>query len=223
MSVREAVNRAMRGDRTVVPGEFAALLSEAVATIDITQMHTGDYLLRGDDAVALRAARFRNSSERRDFYLGFLQQARERVLVQILQGMQAVPAAERGRTLACFSTHAGGSEAVSCFQEVGGQRAIWAGHTAGTEPPSEYYNGLLAFLGSRLPANGFVGILPSAAESPASVTSLAAIQLLDGVMFAIENFRDASLPSETQISAGEIRALYRSSVCTDAPTLPDCR
>jgi len=220
MSIREAVTRAMRGDRTVVPGEFAALQSEAVAAVDITQMHTGDYLLRGDDAVALRNARFRNSSERREFYLGFLQQARERVLVQILQGMQAMPTAERSRSLACYATQEGHSEAVTCFHEEDGQRSIWAGYTGTSEPPVGYYNGLLAFLGRSLPANGFVGIVPN---NGSSSQLLAEIQLLDGILFTADNFHGESLPAETRISVGEIRALYRSSVCTEAPTLPDCR
>ncbi|MCE9626170.1 MAG: hypothetical protein K8R69_12095 [Deltaproteobacteria bacterium] len=220
MSVREAVTRAMRGDRMVVPGEFAALQSEAVAAVDITQMHTGDYLLRGDDAVALRGARFRNSSERREFYLGFLQQARERVLVQVLQGMQAIPTAERVLGLACYATRESHSEAVTCFQEADGQRSIWAGHTGTSEPPIGYYNGLLAFLGRSLPSNGFIGI---GTASGGSEPLLGEIQLLDGIFFTTDNFRGESLPAETRISAGEIRALYRSSVCTEAPTLPDCR
>ena len=222
MSVRQAVNRAMRGDRVVAPEEFEAIYSEATASLDIQQLHSGDYLFRGEDATALRRMRFRNEEIRREFAIGLLGRARERVFSQLAQMLEAVPAADRDRTLGCFSTSGTSSTAVSCFRETEGSLSIWAGHVATSEPPIEYYNGLLAFLGRSLPASAFFGILPPGYREGTTVPSLAAIQLLDGVFFTLDNFRDAELPADTRISSSMIRSLYRSQICAEASTLPDC-
>src|SRR5262249_26998022 len=139
MSVRQAVTRAMRSGHVITPNEFPAIQGEAVASLDIGQLHSGDYLIRGEDAEALRAAHFRNAEEQRDFYLGLLHQVRDRVLVQLVQAMRAVPAGEATATLGCRRRGQDGSfHAENCFGERDGQVYLWpsAAVTGTTEPPS---------------------------------------------------------------------------------------
>jgi len=221
MTLRQAVDRAMRSGRVVAPDEFEAIYGEAAASLDITQLHSGDYLFRGADATALRRMRFRSDEERREFGVGLLGRARERVLGQLAQMLEAVPAEDRASSLGCFITTEGTAAPVTCYTTEG--TAIWAGFTTEGSPAHSYYNGLLAFLGRALPAQAFVGLTPPDYREGTTPVSLAAIQLLDGVFFTVENFRAAELPAETRISSGMIRSLYRSQVCPASAALPDCR
>lgn len=221
MSLRQAVDRAMRSGRVVTPDEFDAIQSEAAASLDITQFHDGDYLFGGSDAAALRRMRFRNDEERHTFAVGLLSHSRERVLAQLAQMLEAVPQTERPMRLGCYITTGDTSTPVTCYTTEG--TAIWAGFTTEGSPAHSYYNGLLAFLQSALPAHAFIGLTPPDYRPGSVPVSLAAIQLLDGVFFTTENARSADLPSETRISSTMIRSLYRSQVCFAAATLPDCR
>lgn len=221
MTLRQAVTRAMRSGGVVIPGEFEPIQSEAVASLDISRLHNGDYLFGGDDAAALRRMRFRNDEERREFAVGLLGMARERVLAQLAQRLESVPAAERSRSLGCFITTAGAPSPVTCYTTEG--TAIWSGFVTEGSPAHSYYNGLLAFLQTALPAHAFIGLTPPDYRPGTNPVSLASIQLLDGVFFTAENFRAAELPAETRISSTMIRGLYRSQVCSEGSALPDCR
>jgi len=221
MSVNQAVTRAMRSGRVVTPNEFEAIQTEAVATVDIAQLHAGDYLFRGEDAASLGRMRFRNDEERRDFFLGLLNQSRDRILTQIATAMGAVPSAEVASRLSCTRSAGLGREEVyaeACFSDRNGIMVLSGRSCSTSMPGSCHESGLLTFLAARLPANAFVGI-----SDPANASDLAAIQLLDGVMFTHENFTSESLPRETQISATMLRGLYRAVVCDPSSTLPDCR
>ena len=214
MSVLEAVTRAMRSGHVVIPSEFPSIQREALATIDISQMHPGDYLLGGADAEALRGASFRNPEEQRAFYVSFLHQARDRVLTQ-LQAAMARRTTEQPTSLGCFTYVPVGTAAqytpASCF-ESGAFRSMSeaaAGHPG-------FSSGLLHFLGQSLPAPGFLGV-------PGSSSSFSEIQLLDGVMFTSENMATSSLPADTRINSSTLRVLYRAAACTEGSTLTDCR
>ncbi len=222
MSVNQAVTRAMRSGRVVTPNEFEAIQTEAVATVDITQLHSGDYLFRGEDAAALGRMRFRNDEERRDFYLGLLHQSRDRILTQIATAMGAVPTAEVAARLYCSSrTVGGGSDGLTpdaCFSDASGTMVLRGRTCNPATPGSCHESGLLMFIAALLPVNAFIGI-----SDPNNVSDVAAIQLLDGVRFTRENFQTESLPRETQISATMLRGLYRAVACEPSSTLPDCR
>lgn len=219
MTVLEAVARAMRSGRVITPNEFSAIQREALATVELSQMHPGDYLLRGEAAEALRGARFRNVAEQRTFYVSFLSQARDRVLGQLSAAIAAIPADDRSRRLACFEVAGEGAAALftpaSCFFSGG----LGYGLRAGLQPAAGHVgfgNGLLRYLGETLPLQAFVG-LPDSAEG------FSEIQLLDGVQFTAENFSSSELPAETRINASTLRLVYRVNVCSESSTLPDCR
>ena len=200
MSVRSEVRRA---GRTVSPDEFPRIIDAALATVDITQLHEGDHLLRGDDAEALRSARFRNADEQRQFYITFLSQARDRVLSQIARAFASEVAAHHRIDCGASTRATSTPNDASCFDETGGEL------TLPPSTPSTYVNGLLRYLGQLLPVNsGFVGL-----RGAASDRHLAAIQLFDGVFFTMDNVRSSGLPEETQISAEMIRYIYRASFC----------
>jgi hypothetical protein len=220
MTVLEAVARAMRSGRVITPNEFPAIQREALATVELSQMHPGDYLLRGEAAEALRGARFRNEAEQRTFYVSFLSQARDRVLGQLSAAIAAIPDADRSRRLACFEVSGEGAAAqftrASCFFSGG----LGYGLRAGLRPAAGHAgfgNGLLRYLGETLPLQAFVGLPGSSAEG------FSEIQLLDGVQFTAENFSSAELPAETRINASTLRLVYRVDVCSESSTLPDCR
>ncbi|MFO1462428.1 MAG: hypothetical protein U1F66_01495 [bacterium] len=217
MSVRQAVSRAMRSGGVVIPGEFEAIQNEAIASLNIAQLHSGDYLFRGEDAAALRRMAFRNDEERRDFAIGLLHLARDRVLAQIAQAIEALPSEDRARSLACYGTRREGSglrfEAAACFASG---MSLGRPEDAGTG--SGFSSGLQRFLQNLLPASGFIGL-----AEPSTPSTLTAIQLLDGVFFTVENYSAASLPRDTQVSAAMLASLYRAGLCTEGSTLPDSR
>lgn len=222
MSVRQAVARAMRSGGVVVPSEFEAIQTQALVSVDVTQLHSGDYLFRGEDVAALGRMRFRNDEERRDFFLGLLQQSRDRILTQIATAMGAFPSAEVASRLYCFSRTVGaGSDTVTpdaCFSDASGTMVLSGRVCSASMPASCHESGLLTFLSGLLPLNAFVGL-----SDTANPYNLVGVQLLDGVMFTRENFQSQSLPRETQISATMLRGLYRAVVCDPSSTLPDCR
>ena len=219
MSVLEAVTRAMRSGRVITPNEFPAILREALASVDLSQMRPGDYLLRGEAAEALRGGRFRNESEQRTFYISFLSQARDRVLGQLHSTFETMPVEERTRRLACFEVSREGAAPrftpASCFISGG----IGYSFRSGLAPASGHAgfgSGLLHFLGDTLPNGAFLGL-------PGDDRGFHEIQLLDGVQFRAENFASAELPSETRINASTLRMIYRANVCSESSSLPDCR
>jgi hypothetical protein len=216
MSVQDAVARAMRSGRVIVPSEFPAIHREALATIDLSQMGSSGYLLRGEAVEALRGAHFRNEAEQRTFYVSFIGQARDRVLTQLQSRLSAMPAADRASQLACFDVTAPATFApAACFVSGAAGYAFQSGRQA-VDGRVGFSSGLLRYLGEALPAEAFIGL-------PGGASSFSEIQLLDGVQFTTENFRDASLPAETRISASAIRMIYRVNLCTEGSTLPDCR
>lgn len=215
MSVLEAVTRAMRSGRVIIPSEFPSIQREALAAVDLSQLHPGDYLLRGEDAEALRGARFRDEAEQRAFYVSFLHQARDRVLVQLQNSISAIPAVDRSHRLGCFDVTGVGAAAqyasASCF--ASGSFRTWV---AAAEGHPGFSSGLIRFLGESLPASAFLGL-------PGTDVGFSEIQLLDGIQFTTENFRDAHLPADTRLNASTIRVLYRASACAEGSTLADCR
>ncbi len=212
MSVREAVARAMRSGRVITPREFPAIQSEIVDSIEITRMRPGDYLIRARDAEALTGARFRNSREQREFYLGVLHQARETVMTQLRRAVESIPQAQRAERFGCrqgpwpIPEDAAEMRPIDCFNESNGRVSLWLTAYA-EEPPRVWKNGLLRYLGSLLPAQAFI--------SPPG-DSLYEIQLLDGVFFTAENFSESELPADTRINASMLRALLRDLLPTTA-------
>ncbi|HKY63289.1 MAG TPA: hypothetical protein VJR29_07710 [bacterium] len=218
MSVLEAVTRAMRSGRVISPNEFPNIQREALATVDLSQLHPGDYLLRGEAAEALRGARFRNAAEQRTFYVSFLSQARDRILGQLQSAFAEVPVEERPQRLGCFEVTGEGAAAhftpASCFISGG----LGYGLRAGLSPTSGHAgfgNGLLHYLGETLPLPAFLGLA-------GDDRGFFEIQLLDGVQFTADNFAAAGLPAETRINASTLRLIYRANACTEASSLPDC-
>ncbi|HKX12918.1 MAG TPA: hypothetical protein VJP40_07185 [bacterium] len=218
MSVLEAVTRAMRSGRVITPNEFPAIQRQALATVELSQMHPGDYLLRGEAAEALRGARFRNDAERRTFYVSFLSQARDRVLGQLTAAIAAIPDVDRTSRLGCFEVTGEGAAAhftpASCFFSGGLGYGIRSG-LGPTAGHAGFGNGLLRYLGETLPFHAFVGL-------PGSEEGFFEVQLLDGVQFNSENFSSAELPAETRINATTLRLMYRVNACSESSTLPDC-
>lgn len=210
MSVREAVDRAMR-NRRVDRREFAAIHEELINNLSLTEMQAlaaSDpdapvYLIRPEDREVLGEARFRNESERRDFYVGYLTLARQRLMTEIVRSIRDVPEAERASTFRCREADA----EISCFREADGIVALWASHGEGE---SAVVNSLLRFFGRALPRGGFVGL------SSVAGGDLTGVQLLDGVFFTLDSVGEAALPAETQLSVSVLRGLVRTQV----PDLP---
>ena len=198
MTVREAVTRAMRGDRLVTTREFPAVQDALLEGLTAQAISDGGgYLISTANAEIMRTARFRNDAERREFYVGFIGRAREQMEIALLRTLRTAPEANRASLVACTR----GSEAVSCFAEEGGTAYLWASSRSGG-----LINGMIRYLHENLPSPGFRGI------SSLASGALTAIQLLDGVEFKAENYAAANLPAETQISVSRLRVLFRTQV-----------
>lgn len=220
MSVSTAVSRAMRSGGVITPREFPAIHREALAALNLSSLAGAEgYLLRGADAEALRGASFRNDSERREFYVTFLSQARDQVLSQLQAALSRMPADTRARRLSCHEVSGEGEAAqfspAACFVSGAAGYAFRSGAVPGAGRPG-FGSGLLQYLGETLPAQAFVGL-------PGDSNGFSEIQLLDGIEFTAENFQDAGLPAETRLGASALRLIYRANLCSEGSSLPDCR
>ncbi len=204
MSVRDAVTRAMRGDRRITTREFPAVQDALLENVSLRSIADGGgYLISTANSEILSGANFRNDAEKRDFYVGFLSRARERVEIDLLRTLRAAPEENRRSLVACTR----GSDTVSCFAEESSTLYLWPSDVDASTP---LVNGMIRYLAENLPSPGFLGI--SSLESGV----LTGIQLLDGVMFTRDNVADANLGADTQISVSRVRTLFRTQI----PDLP---
>ena len=194
MTVRSAVDHAMQSGGVISRGEFSAIREELIDNIDIRAIDSQGYLIRPEDAEILRGAHFRNEAEQRDFYVGFLQAARDRVEVELLRSLRVLAPADRASLLSCREVVT--AQATACFSETEGEVVLRF------PQPGVLDNPLLLFIGRQLPRNAFIGLYGTHAPQ-----DLAALQLLDGVYFTVENSAEHVPPPETQISTAVLRSL----------------
>jgi len=202
MSLTRIIDRALRSGGVATPNEFQGIYAEVLPHLDLAQIVQGQYIVNHDDAAQLRRLVFQNPGEERNFYVGLLYQARQRVLGQVLQRVAEVPASERAATFLCHEGDA--ARAVSCYGDHDGVVTLRPNHH---EEGNSFSDPFLSFLGRILPSDAFIGLSQDGAEG-----ELTSIQLLDGVFFTADNFSEQSMPSETQISMVSLRALVQTEI-----------